>query len=138
MRSVLFSLALLCSVTSLSAGYDTKSPAVQQVWLDTKETPSVLGKGSWTIIPYDEFQKTLALAEQFQRAQARPPWLIDARYEAELNKTVLQGKATWQLHNPHPVKSWAKITPWSSPLLPNLSDERRLRSIDDEIGRAHV
>jgi hypothetical protein len=136
MRSVLFSLALLCSVTSLSAGDDTKSSAVQQVWLDTKETPSVLGKGSWTIIPYDEFQKTLALAEQFQRAQARPPWLIDARYEAELNKTVLQGKATWQLHNPHPVKSWAKITPWSSPLLPGLSDERRLRSIDDGKGLA--
>lgn len=136
MRSLLFSLVLLGSVTSLSAGDDTKSSAVQQVWLDTRETPSVLGKGSWTIIPYDEFQKTLVLAEQLQRAQARPPWLTDARYEAELNKTVLQGKATWQLHNPHPVKSWAKITPWSSPLLPGLSDERRLRSIDDGKGLA--
>lgn len=137
MRSLLFSLVILLSVTlTLSAGDDTKLPAVQQVWLDTKETPAVLGKGSWTIISYDEFQKTLALAEQLQRAQARPPWLIDARYEAELNKTILQGKATWHLHNPHPVNAWAKVTPWSSPLLPGLEGGRRLRSVDDGKGLA--
>ncbi len=137
MRCMLFSLVLIFSVTmTLSAGDDTKLPAVQQVWLDTKETPAVLGNGSWTIIPYDEFQKKMALVEQLQRAQTRPPWLIEARYEAELNKTVLQGKANWHLHNPHPVRAWAKVTPWSTPLLPSFVDERRLRSVDDGKGLA--
>lgn len=92
-----------------------KLPTIRPLWLDTKESPSAIGTGSWSIIPYAQFNKTWQKAKQVADT-SRLPWLTEATYSATLDGVRLKGKAALHLHNPHALSAWGRLRPWSMPL----------------------
>lgn len=113
---LIFILGLLQSVNAHGQDATSSLPAIRQVWLDITQTPSVLGAGSWSIIPLNEFNKTLQRAQAVANAQRNLPWLQSARYEAELTGLELTGTVELSIYNPHAVAAWTKLHPWVLPL----------------------
>lgn len=127
-------LGWLLTATLWAEEPPVRLPFIRPVWLDTRETPAVLGAGSWSIIPYAEFQKTWQKA-QLVADTTKQPWLIDAAYHATLEGVVLRGTAELRLHNAHPLAAWARLRPWSMVLVPSVNvNDVQVRA--DEIGKS--
>lgn len=107
-------------------------PIIRQAWLDSKETPAVMGTGSWSIVPREEFIKTLKLAEAMAEAGRKSPWLLSAKYQAQIDGLALTGTSELQVHNPYEVPAWGKLNPWNLPLRPlDGNQTRRVQALSE-------
>ncbi|MBL8823431.1 MAG: DUF308 domain-containing protein [Planctomycetia bacterium] len=102
----------------LAIGDDASLPGIRKVWLDTNDSPFNVGSDSWTNVSLKEFQQILTKAEQINNAEKFPPWLIKAHYEVSIKDQILQGKSQLYFNNPHPIKAWTNLSPWSPSILP--------------------
>ena len=62
-------------------------PPLREVWLDSRELPSGLGSGSWSIVPRADLLAAYQRARVVADAQQRPPWLIEASVSASTAAT---------------------------------------------------
>ena len=99
-------------------------PHIREAWLDTKELPSGLGSGSWSIVPRSEFLSVYHRAKVIAEAQQRPPWLLEAHYQGRFAQHQLHGTAVLTIHNPHAVPAVARLTPWT--VTPSNSTDAKL------------
>lgn len=111
---------------------DVPLPKIRSVWIDTNNAPVNLGADSWTTVTLSEFQKIQSQAELHSQAEKLPPWMTQAHYEASITGRNMRGKALLHLNNPHAIKAWAMLSPWSPAIVPGRNDKRtRLRTGDN-------
>jgi hypothetical protein len=130
MRWLTCYLLLSCS---LPLRADEPLPQFREVWLDTREVPALLGQGSWSLVPYQEFAQLRDQAFVLEKRYKTPPWITSLHLDARVEGNQLKGLAHLQVRHVNPGNAWLNLQPWSPSLLPhdNTSKAGSLRAGND-------